>query len=64
MDRTEGQDVSSPVPKGMKEHKLLPKMEKKEVYREVRGPGHGGRWMGGAWVPGAETPVIERKLRF
>lgn len=46
MDRTEGQDVSFPVPKGMKEHKILPKMEKKEVNREVRGPGHGGRWGG------------------
>lgn len=58
MDRTEGQDVSSPVPKGMKEHKILPKMEKKEVNREEGDQGMGAA--GEAWVSGAETPVTGR----
>lgn len=58
MDRTEGQDVRSPVPKGMKEHKILPKMEKKEVNREERDQGMGAD--GEAWVLGAETPVTGR----
>lgn len=36
-----GQDVSSQslVPRGMKKHTLLPKMEKKEVSREMRTQG-------------------------
>lgn len=50
--------MSSPVPKEMKEHKILPKMEKKEVNREEGDQGMGGD--GEAWVLGAEIPVTGR----
>lgn len=62
MDRTEGQDVSSLVAKGMKEHTILPKMERKGVIREMRG--QGGVGGGEGWGSKEQAPVIERKVRF